>query len=381
MCAALAVLLVACSESPPPPSPPPTDTGSELLPSEYHMLELRLVAGGLEHPWSVAFLPDGRFLVTERPGRLNLVTPEGVVTRIDGLPGVLARNQGGLMEVALHPDFGNNGWVYFSYSRGNWRNKESWLVLARGRLEGERLRGVEELFRQDHPHWPGRHYGGRIAWLPDGTLLLSIGDRGGQSELAQDPARHSGSVVHLDDQGRPAAPEPRFPGDAARAEIFSIGHRNIQGLVVDAAKDRIWATEHGPRGGDELNLLVAGGNYGWPIVTLGRDYGSEAPLGEARSRTGMVDPVYEITPTQAPSGLALVTQARFARWQGNLLAGGLRGQSVRRLVIENETVVHDEEILRNQVGRIRDVREGPDGRIYLLSDEADGGLYRLDVAD
>jgi glucose/arabinose dehydrogenase len=154
VCAALAVLLVACSESPPAPAPPPsTDTGSELLPSEYHMLELRLVAGGLEHPWSVAFLPDGRFLVTERPGRLNLVTPEGVVTRIDGLPGVLARNQGGLMEVALHPDFGNNGWVYLSYSRGNWRNNESWLVLARGRLEGERLRGVEELFRQDQPHW------------------------------------------------------------------------------------------------------------------------------------------------------------------------------------------------------------------------------------
>jgi aldose sugar dehydrogenase len=284
------------------------------------MLELRLVAGGLEHPWSVAFLPDGRFLVTERPGRLNLVTPEGVVTRITGLPSVLARNQGGLMEVALHPDFSNNGWVYFSYSRGNWRNNESWLVLARGKLEGERLRGVEELFRQDLPYWPGRHYGGRIAWLPDGTLLLSVGDRGGQSELAQDPAHHFGSVVHLDDQGRPATPEPRFPGDSARAEIFSIGHRNIQGLAVDAAHGRIWATEHGPRGGDELNLIVAGGNYGWPVVTLGRDYGSEAPLGEARSRTGMIDPVYEITPTQAPSGLALVTQARFARWQGNLLA-------------------------------------------------------------
>lgn len=382
------LLISGCGRSPPGPASDPASAGADpspaasvILRSEYHTFALVQVAGPLEHPWSVAFLPDGRYLVSERPGRLNLVSPGGEVTPLRGVPDVLARNQGGLMEVSLHPEFADNNWVYFTYSRGNWRNNQTSLVMARGTLDGTRLRNVEQLFRQDLGHWPGIHYGGRIAWLPDGTLLLSVGDRGGQAEFAQDPAHHAGSLLHLDERGRPASATPRFAAEGALPELYSIGHRNIQGLVVDAANDRIWATEHGPRGGDELNLIVAGGNYGWPVVTLGRDYRTEAALGEARSRRGMIDPVYEIAPTHAPSGLALVKQPRFARWQGNLLAGGLRARSIRRLVIENDVVVHDEELLRDQVGRIRDVREGPDGHIYILTDEAEGGLYRLDVAD
>jgi glucose/arabinose dehydrogenase len=375
----LILLLAGCSDPPPPPASPTFDP--RIIESEEHTLRLTRIAGGLEHPWSVAFLPDGRYLVTERAGRLNLVTADGAVNRIRGVPRVLARNQGGLMEVSVHPDFSDNGWVYLTYSRGNWRRNKDWLALARGRLDGNRLVGVKEIFRQDLPHWPGRHYGARIAWLPDGTFLLSVGDRGGRSDLAQDPAHHFGSLVHLDENGDPAQDKPRFSDPGARPEIFSIGHRNIQGLVVDAANNRIWATEHGPLGGDELNLIGPGLNYGWPVVSLGGDYDTGEPIGEARSMAGMEDPAYEFPPTLAPSGLALVDSDRFPQWRGNLLAGGLRGMEIARLVIEDGRVVHDERLLSGEIGRVRDVHQGPDGYIYVLNDQPDGGLYRLEPMD
>lgn len=352
-----------------------TELAAEDIRSEYEPIRVLRVAGGFEHPWAVAVLPDGRYLVSERPGRLNLVA-DGAITPVAGLPDIHAHRQGGLLDVVLHPDFAANRWVYLTYSQGDAAGTTT--TLGRGRLEDNRLVGFEELFVQDRRSEPGRHYGSRIAWLADGTLLLSIGDRGAQPPRAQDPRDHAGKVLRLNADGSVPQDNPFVGRDDVHPEIFSLGHRNIQGLAVDRAGDRIWATEHGERGGDELNLVLAGKNYGWPVVSKAREYRSEKQYGEARSRAGFEDPVYEFLPTLAPSGLALVTMDRFPSWRGNLLAGGLRAQRIRRLVIEGGEVVHEEELLLQTVGRIRDVREGPDGHIYVLSDESDGGLYRIE---
>jgi aldose sugar dehydrogenase len=254
------------------------------------------------------------------------------------------------------------------------------VALGRGRLDGTRLVGFEELWVQDRVSEAGRHYGSRLAWLSDGTLVMSIGDRGAEPPRAQDLRDHAGKLLRLNADGSVPEDNPFVGRDDAHPEIYSLGHRNIQGLVVAPGTDAIWSTEHGERGGDELNLHKAGENYGWPIVTRSRDYRSEEQYGEARSREGYVDPVYEFLPTLAPSGLALVTQERFPSWRGNLLAGGLGAERIRRVVLEDGVVVHEEELLFGLVGRIRDVREGPDGHIYILSDESDGGLYRLESA-
>ncbi len=344
--------------------------------TQYEPIRVVRVAAGLEHPWAVAFLPDGRFLVSERPGRLNIVSSDGEITRVEGLPEISAIRQGGLLDVALHPGFAENGWVYLTYSKGDANGTTT--ALGRGRLEGARLAGFKELFVQDRLSEAGRHYGSRIAWLSDGTLLMSVGDRGAEPPRAQDLKDHAGKVLRLNADGSVPADNPFVGRDDAHPEIFSLGHRNIQGLLVAPGSDEIWSTEHGERGGDELNLVRAGGNYGWPLYSKAREYRSEAQYGKGRSATGFVDPVYEFLPTLAPSGLALVTQDRFPNWQGNLLAGGLGAERIRRVVLENGVVVHEEELLLGLVGRIRDVREGPDGHIYVLSDKADGGLYRIE---
>jgi aldose sugar dehydrogenase len=351
---------------------------AEKTSTQYEAIRVLKIAGQLEHPWSVAFLPDGRYLVTERPGRLLLISEDGKASSVSGVPEVHAFRQGGLLEVSLHPDFAENSWVYLTYSKGD--KEGTTTALGRGRLEGDRLADFEELFVQDRHSEPGRHYGSRIAWLGDGTLLLSIGDRGAEPPRAQDRRDHAGKLLRLNDDGSVPEDNPFADRDDAHAEIYSLGHRNIQGMIVMPESGAIWVTEHGARGGDELNRIEAGENYGWPVITRSRDYGTEEQYGEARSREGYVDPVYEFLPTLAPSGLALVTQDRFPAWQGNLLAGGLRAERMRRVVLENDEVVHEEELLLGLVGRIRDVREGPDGNIYVLSDEADGGLYRIEPA-
>jgi aldose sugar dehydrogenase len=291
---------------------------------------------------------------------------------------VRAQNQGGLLDVALHPAFEQNRWLYLTYSKAG--DGGTATALARGRLDGDSLSDVEDLFVQDRFSEPGRHYGSRLAWQADGTLLMSIGDRGVEPERAQDLADHAGKLLRLTEDGAAADGNPFAGRDDALPEIYSYGHRNIQGIAIDPRSGEIWVTEHGPRGGDELNLVRAGANYGWPVVSRGRDYRTEEQWGEGRHREGMVEPVYEILPTLAPSGLALVTLDAFPRWQGNLLAGGLRAQTIRRLVVENETVVHDEELRALDVGRVRDVREGPDGNVYVLTDESDGALYRIERA-
>lgn len=279
--------------------------------------------------------------------------------------------------MVLHPDYKNNGWIYLSYSKpeddGNTR-----LAVGRAKLDGDSLVQWEDLFEQDRASAAERHYGARMAWMQDGSLLLSVGDRGEHDKnRPQQLDDHAGSVLRLTETGAAAEGNPFAGQDDALAEIYSYGHRNIQGMIVHPDTGEIWVTEHGPRGGDELNLIEAGKNYGWPVVSMGREYRTEEPFGE-RNKQDMTDPVYEFLPTLAPSGLALVSADTFPAWQGNLLAGGLRAERVLRVVLEDHSVVHLEELLLKTIGRIRDVREGADGLIYVLNDSDDGGLFRLE---
>lgn len=351
--------------------------------SQYTELRVTRVVGDLEHPWSVAFLPDAKMLVTERPGRLNLIE-DGRARQIDGLPEIHARGQGGLMEVSLHPEYESNGWIYLTYSKPD-NDGNTATALFRARLDGHSLTDVEELFVQNRFSRPGRHYGSKLAWAKDGTLLMSIGDRGTEPPRAQDLMDHAGTLIRLNDDGSVPSDNPFVTNDEALNEIFSYGHRNIQGLIVHPETGHIWVTEHGPRGGDELNLIEAGKNYGWPTVTRGLDYRTqeEFPHSEARRMDGMETPVYELLPTLAPSGLALVPNDHFSSvWEGNLLAGGLAAERIRRLVVDNPDgfyeVIHDEELLLEEIGRIRDIRIGPDDNIYILTDHRDGALWRVE---
>ena len=349
---------------------------AESVRTEYQAIALEKVVGELEHPWSIAFLPDGDMLVTERPGRLNRVDASGKRRGIAGAPEVHVQNQGGLLEVLPHHDFANNHLVYFTYSRTN--GNDTAVALARGRLEGDRIVDLEDIFIQNRYSSPGRHYGSKLAWMPDGTLLMSIGDRGAEPPRAQDLADHAGTLLRLNDDGTVPDDNPFVGRDDAAPEIWSYGHRNIQGLIVHPETGQIWATEHGPRGGDELNLIQRGGNYGWPVVSRGRDYRTEEQFGDSvRSRADMIDPVVDWTPSLAASGLAVLVNDHFGAWQGNLLAGGLRAEQIRRVVFEDDVVVHEEELIRGRIGRIRDVRVGPDGNIYVAVDATDGAIYRI----
>ncbi|MDR5857866.1 PQQ-dependent sugar dehydrogenase [Halomonas eurihalina] len=360
------------------------DPRIERLTTAHHELRLERLATGLEHPWAVTEMPDGRYLISERPGRLQLVTPEGEKTRVTGVPEVSTRGQGGLLDVALHPRFGSDehgdgehDWVYFTWSRAG--DDGTATSLSRARLVDEHLEEVEHLFTQDRFSAPGRHYGSRLAWLDDGTLLMSIGDRGVDPERAQDGSDHAGSLLRLTDEGKAPGDNPFVDDPDINDEIFSLGNRNPQGLVV-TEDGTPWSTEHGPRTGDELNRIVAGDNYGWPQVTQGRDYATNMPLGED-SAPGMRDPVHVFAGRFAPSGLTDVTGEAFPGWRGNLLAGGLASEKLVRLALEGDNVTAREVVLDGEIGRIRDIRQARDGSLLLLNDASDAGLYRLTRSD
>ncbi|WP_422822559.1 PQQ-dependent sugar dehydrogenase [Vreelandella alkaliphila] len=342
-------------------------------------LSLERVASGLNSPWAVAFLPDGRFLVSERRGQLTLVDQEGNQQTLEGMPTVSHQGQGGLLDITLHPAFGDgeHDWIYFTWSKPDGNNSRS--ALSRVKWQGDSLGEVEHLFEQDRASSPGRHYGSRLAWLADGTLLMSIGDRGVNPSRAQASDDHAGSTLRLTDTGGVPDDNPFVGADSTLDEIYSTGNRNIQGLTV-LSNGEPWATEHGPRTGDELNHIKAGSNYGWPEVSLGNDYRTNEPIG-VESKPGMVDSVYRFEGRFAPSGLTEVTSSAFGNWQGQLLAGGLASETLLRLQLENGNVVDEEVILDGHIGRIRDVRQGPNDAIYLLTDGDQGSLYRLQVVN
>jgi glucose/arabinose dehydrogenase len=348
--------------------------------TEYQPVRLEVVADGLEHPWSIAFLPDGRMLVTERGGQLNLIGSDGSITLVKGTPTVAAQRQGGLLEVLAHPGFADNGWIYLTYSKAN-ESGQTATALARGRLEGHRLVELEDLYVQERFSEPGRHYGSKLAWMPDGTLLMSIGDRGSNPPRAQALDDSAGKLLRLTENGEIPPDNPFVDRADVLPEIYTLGNRNIQGLMVHPESGEIWSTEHGPRGGDELNLMKPGSNYGWPVVSRGRDYRTEEQFGDSvRSRPDMVEPVIDWTPSLAASGLAVIMGDHFPAWQGNFLAGGLRSEQIRRVVFENGEAVYEEELLRGKMGRVRDVRVGPDGNIYVASDAPSGTIYRISPA-
>lgn len=352
----------------------------DLAESEELDFQVVQLADNLENPWGLAFLPGGDMLVTERPGRMNRVAPDGSVTPLSGVPEVHAENQGGLLDVVLHPDYENTGWIYFTYSNPQGDELTS-TTVARAQLEGDALTDVETLFVQDPPKEPGRHYGSRIVFLEDGTFLASIGDRG-LRDPAQDTQDDAGVLLRLNEDGSIPSDNPFVDDDSVRDAHYSYGHRNQQGIVLHPESGIIWAHEHGPRGGDELNLIEAGNNYGWPEATYGREYREDEPVGIDPDQTDeFVEPVIHWTPSIAPSGMAAYDGDAFPEWQGNLFVGALAYQQVRRVVVDGNEVTHQETLLNNELGRIRDVRTGPDGFVYLLTDDANGGIFRMEPVE
>lgn len=336
---------------------------------------IETVARGLEHPWSLAFLPDGRMLVTERAGRLRVIEngrlrPEPV----PGVPPVYVRNQAGLFEVLPARDFDKSGVIYLSFAHGDAKANNTRLV--RGRLQNNRLTDVQALFTAQPLRSTAAHYGGRMAWLPDGTLVLTLGDGFNYRERAQKLDDHLGKVVRLNADGSVPGDNPFVGRKDARPEIYSYGHRNPQGIVYDDNNNRLYMHEHGPRGGDELNLLAPGRNYGWPAITYGIDY-SGAIISPYTQMKGMEQPLVHWTPSIAPAGMTLYNGKLFPDWQGDLFVSALVERSVRRLRLK-EGQVAEQQVLFMELGeRIRDVRAGPDGALYLLTDDSDGSVLKV----
>jgi glucose/arabinose dehydrogenase len=353
----------------------------------YHEYRVVTVADGLVNPWSIAFLPGGDMLVTERPGRLRIVRDGTLLADpVQGLPEVFARGQGGLLDVVPHPDFASNRLLYLSYSKPL-GGDESTTAVIRGRFEGHRLTAVEEVFEAQTR---GRgHYGSRIVFDGNGHIFVSVGERQvparGDLEAhpAQDLSNHHGVIVRLNEDGSVPDDNP-FVGQAeALPETWSYGHRNPQGLAMDPSTGNLWSTEHGPQGGDELNLIQPGLNYGWPVVGFGVNYGSGARIHEATMREGMENPRHVWVPSIGTSGLTMYGGDAFPDWQGDLFAGGLSGEVLYRLEMDGQDVVMRENILHG-VGRIRDVRQGPDGNLYVAVDHRGGNptaILRLEPAN
>jgi glucose/arabinose dehydrogenase len=344
--------------------------------TEKYTIRPRILATGLNHPWGLVFLPDGRLLVTERPGRLLLIGADGIDKKlVSGLPPIKEYGQGGLLDVALHPDFSRNQWLYLSYAGAGVGGIGT--EVARARLRDDRLEDLEVLFRLQPKSDLPYHFGSRLVFDRNGYLFITLGDRG-EMARAQRLDDHAGSVIRLLADGKIPEDNPFVSRSDALPEIFSYGHRNAQGAALHPLSGELWLHEHGPQGGDELNRVRAGGNYGWPVITYGVNYGSGTPIGEGSAKPGMAQPLYYWVPSIAPSGMAFYDGQPWPDWKDDLFVGSLKFQLLVRLELDGEKVVHEERMLEGLLGRIRDVRVGPDGLIYLLTDAADGKLVRLE---
>jgi aldose sugar dehydrogenase len=333
------------------------------------------IATDLTHPWSLAFLPDARMLVTERPGRMRIVARDGVVgPPLANVPAVFARTQGGLLDVALDRRYAENRTIYFCFSEPAEGGAST--AVARARLGDTALESVRVIFRQQPRTGGGYHFGCRIVPAPDGTLFVTLGERF-ERDRAQDLGTHLGKVVRITTDGAPAPGNPFAKSASARPEIYSYGHRNPQGAALHPSTGRLWIHEHGARGGDEINLPEPGKNYGWPVITYGVDY-SFARIGEGTAKPGMEQPVHYWDPSIAPSGMTFYSGERIAGWRGNLFVGALRAQALVRLELDGTKVVREERLLGALGERIRDVREGPDGLLYVLTDSSQGRILRIE---
>jgi aldose sugar dehydrogenase len=357
-----------------------TPAWAEVVKSEKAQLQVEIVADGLDHPWGLAFLPDGTMLVTERKGNLRSVTAAGEVSDpIGGVPEVDARGQGGLLDVALDPDFASNRMVYVSFAEpGDGGNS---TAVARGRLaeDADSLTEVEVIFSQKPKVASTKHFGSRLVFDGSGHLFVTLGERSDEQfrEMAQTLDNHLGKIVRINHDGSVPDDNPFVGNQDALPEIWSYGHRNVQAAVFDQETGTLWEIEHGPRGGDELNIAEPGKNYGWPVVSHGINYGG-TPVGSGqKTAPGMVDPIYQWTPVIAPSGMTIYRGEQFEAWQGNILVGGLRSTALVRLELDGGKVVHEERLLESRGKRIRDVVEGPKGAVFLVTDESNGEIIRL----
>jgi glucose/arabinose dehydrogenase len=340
-----------------------------------NVVRSEVVASGLEHPWGLAFLPDGRMLVTERPGRLRIVEANGTLSApVTGVPAVFAEGQGGLLDVALDPDFASNQMVYLTYAEPG--EGGAGTAAARGKLNGAALEDVQVIYRQRPKVSGAGHFGSRLVFAPDGALFITQGDRQSYRERAQDLSQGMGKIVRVQKDGSIPTDNPFVANASAQPEIWSYGHRNLQGATLHPETGQLWTIEHGARGGDELNHPEPGKNYGWPVITYGRDY-SGLPIGEGTAREGMEQPVYFWDPVIAPGGITFYTGDRFAGWKGDLLIGSMNPGGLVRLTMRDGRVVSEERYLGELGARFRDVVQGPDGFVYVLTDSPTGQILRV----
>ncbi|EKV28198.1 PQQ-dependent oxidoreductase, gdhB family [Caenispirillum salinarum AK4] len=335
------------------------------------------VVTGLDHPWGMDFLPDGRILVTERPGQMRIVYPQErtMSAPLDGVPEVFNRGQGGLLDVRVGPTYDQDGWIYFTYAEANQQGRAS-TAAARAKLDGMRLTDVDLVFRQIPKVTGNNHFGSRIAFTPDGYMFITLGERF-KFQPAQELTNHLGTVVRLWPDGSVPDDNPFVNTEGALPEIWSFGHRNSQGAAVHPETGRLWMHEHGPRGGDEINVPEAGRNYGWPVVSWGQHYNGQ-PIPDPPTHPEFADAIHYWNPVIAASGMDFYTGDLFPEWQGDLLVGGLVSEAVSRLELNGQDVAGEERLPVGQ--RVRAVKQGPDGAVYVLTDEADGALLRLTPA-
>ena len=355
--------------------------------TELYTVRAVSVVTGLNHPWAMAFLPDGRMILTERRGTMRVLDGGKLVGKeIVGIPQVAEHGQGGLMDVALHPKYAENGWIYWTYNAG--KADAYGTELARGKLGGTRsapvMTNVEVLFQMQPKSAARQHFGSRIVFDRQGFVFVTLGDRGdspakGSAQRAQQLNDHAGKSIRLHDDGRVPADNPFVKTQGAKPEIFTWGNRNIQGAALHPETGRLWAHEHGPQGGDEVNILAAGSNYGWPVITYGANYGSGTKIGEGTTRDGIVAPLHVWVPSIAPSGMAFYTANNFPKWKGNLFVGALAKQTLVRLTLKDDKVISEERLFDGKLGRFRDVRQGPDGNLYVLTDAPSGELIRIEM--
>jgi len=354
-----------------------TQSGPQTYDSQRHRFRVVTLTSELEHPWGLAFLPDGRMLVTERPGRLRIVEQDGRLNPpLTGLPAIATSGQGGLLDVALAPDFAQSRMIYFSFAEPGDGGAGTSVARARLGESGGGLENVQVVFRQEPKVSGGSHFGSRLVWARDGNLFITTGDRQNRP-LVQDLSKLQGKVIRIRPDGSIPRDNPFVNRAGARPEIWSYGHRNAQGAALHPETGQLWTVEHGARGGDELNAPKAGRNYGWPVITYGRDY-SGASIGEGQRKEGMEQPVHYWDPSIAPSGLMFYTGDRFPNWKGNAFVGALGFRLLARLELDGERVRAEERLLDDMGQRIRAVVQGPDGLIYVLTDDNNGRIMRLE---
>lgn len=344
--------------------------------SERESFRIVRVADGLAHPWAIAFLSDGSALVSERSGRLLRLDPQYVsLKELSGAPRVAEIGQGGLLDIEPHPRFAENRLIYLSYTTG--RLGRYATSIARGQLTAAGLQNVEVIFTMNRPSSGRIHFGSRLSFGTDGMLYATLGERG-ERHRAQDPTDHAGTIIRLQDDGTVPADNPFAYSSQAAPEVYSFGHRNAQGLAVHPVTGRLWSHEHGPQGGDEINVIEPGVNYGWPVITYGSEYRSGAKIGIGTVSPDMAQPVLHWTPSIAPSGMTFYSGDRFPAWRGDLFVGALAGRHLRRVRLDGERAISQEVLVRDVVGRVRDVKQGPDGMLWLLEDARRASIYRLE---